>query len=126
MMRNMQFSFVDDDGLNVFVPTAEGRRLIAEGRTSEVVCPTGNTCKHACACSGVSASGVVGVGASCKCISLVRPPNPPAPGQLGFAASTGALGAAASSSSSSPAMRTVVVAGLTGLLIWYALRRGWV
>lgn len=40
-------------------------------------CPTGEICKHACACSGVSASGIVGVGAKCKCIAIAKPPNPP-------------------------------------------------
>lgn len=75
-MRNMRFSHTNGMGERVFVPTVHGLDLIARGQVNDVVCPTGETCKHACACSGVSASGIVGVGASCKCITLQQPPNP--------------------------------------------------
>jgi hypothetical protein len=67
-MQGMRFSHFDDDGLSVFVATGDGLR--------DVTCPTGETCKHACACSGVDAHGNLGNGAKCKCISLVKPVNP--------------------------------------------------
>lgn len=85
-MRNVRFSHTNDRGELVFVPTQRGLDLIAQGRLDDVTCPTGETCKHACACSGVSASGIVGVGATCRCITLEQPPNPSVPPRpMGFA-----------------------------------------
>lgn len=78
-MRNMRFDHVNAHGERVFVPTQHGRDLIARAGgqvVASVVCPTGQTCRHACACSGVSATGVVGVGGSCRCITIQQPRNP--------------------------------------------------
>lgn len=75
-MRNMQLSHVTPAGETVFVPTQYGQQLISQGYVGAVVCPTGQTCSQACACSGVSATGVVGVGGTCRCITLRQPPNP--------------------------------------------------
>lgn len=87
-MRNMRFSHTNEYGERVFVPTARGKTLVSQGRVADVVCPTGETCSHACACSGVSATGVVGVGGSCRCITLERPPNPGSRGSLGLSSSS--------------------------------------
>ncbi len=49
--------------------------FVSGGPALEITCPTGETCDEACKCSGVSASGVVGVGAKCECITTAEIPG---------------------------------------------------